>query len=114
MICIFKITFCLKFKILENNLVRENRDKDTKKDDKVTNEVIIQATSLYQTVWGAYKEIQIQAFSALLQAAKDACAQAKGICVKVIGMNKKMTESYDYDEPSYDSDYSFISSVKLV
>lgn len=101
---------------LENELVKENRDKNTNKDKKVGNELIIQATSLYQTVWGAYKEIQIQAFSALLQAAKDACAQAKGICVKVIGMNKKMTESYDYEDESssYDSDYSFISSVKLV
>lgn len=100
---------------LENDYVKENRDKNTGAGVKTYNELVIQATSLYQTVWGAYKEIQVQAFSALLQAAKDACAQAKGICVKVIGMNKKMTESYDYeDESSYNSDYSFISSVKLV
>lgn len=91
----------------EDNLIKSNTP-----DTASQNENIVQAASLVQSLWGAKKEIDIQAFSALLQATKDACSQAKEICVKVIGMNKKMTnESYNNIS---DSDYDFISSVKLV
>ena len=91
----------------EDNLIKSNTP-----DTASQNENIVQAASLVQSLWGAKKEIDIQAFSALLQATKDACSQAKEICVTVIGMNKKMTnESYNNTS---DSDYDFISSVKLV
>lgn len=85
-------------------------DKDTK---IVSNEKIVQASSLYQSIWGSVSETLTQAFSALLQANKDACSQAKEIAVKVIGQGKKMTESYDYGS-STDGGFSFIDSVKLV
>ena len=81
------------------------------------NEAIVQASSFYQTIEGFDKECGVQAFSALLQATKDACTQAKEIAVKVIGLNKKMTESVDYSD-SYTTSTAFsgdfISSVKLV
>ena len=91
----------------EDKLIKSNTPDTASKNEK-----IVQVASLVQSLWGAKKEIDIQAFSALLQATKDACSQAKEICVKVIGMNKKMTnESYDNTSGS---DYDFISSVKLV
>lgn len=94
----------------ENELLKE---KDT--DQKATNEPIVQASSLYQTLWGAVSEMMTQAFSSLLQANKEACTQAKEIAVKVIGQSKKMTESYDYSDDSYSNGgFDFISSVKLV
>lgn len=103
----------------ENDLIKANSDlskgNDADKDSKIlTNEKIVQFSSLYQSVWSAISETLVQAFSALLQANKDACSQAKEIAVKVIGQSKKMTnESYDYGT-STDSGFSFIDSVKLV
>lgn len=92
----------------ENELLKD-------KDNKDTNEPIVQASSFYQSVWGAISEMMTQAFSALLQANKEACTQAKEIAVKVIGQSKKMTESYDYSDDSYSNGgFDFISSVKLV
>ena len=92
----------------ENALIKD-------KDNSVTNEPIVQASSFYQTVWGAISEMMTQEFSALLQANKEACTQAKEIAVKVIGQSKKMTESYDYSNDSYSNGgFDFISSVKLV
>lgn len=94
----------------ENELLKE-KDENTKKN----NEPIVQASSFYQSVWGAISEMMTQAFSALLQANKEACTQAKEIAVKVIGQSKKMTESYDYSNDSYSNGgFDFISSVKLV
>ena len=94
----------------ENELLKE-KDENTKK----SNEPIVQASSFYQSVWGAISEMITQAFSALLQANKEACTQAKEIAVKVIGQSKKMTESYDYSNDSYSNGgFDFISSVKLV
>ena len=92
----------------ENALIKD-------KDNSATNEPIVQASSFYQSVWGAISEMITQAFSALLQANKEACTQAKEIAVKVIGQSKKMTESYDYSDDSYSNGgFDFISSVKLV
>lgn len=94
----------------ENELLKE-KNEATKKD----NEPIVQASAFYQSVWGAISEMMTQAFSALLQANKEACTQAKEIAVKVIGQSKKMTESYDYSDDSYSNGgFDFISSVKLV
>lgn len=117
----------------ENDLIKDNRDeskkpapadsssvqageRNTTKINK--NEAIVQVSSIYQTVWGFIKECEIQFFSAQLQAVKDACAQAKEIAVKVIGLNKKMTESADYSSDDNTTSTAFggdfISSVKLV
>lgn len=108
----------------ENDLIKDNRD-ESKKDtstrdtDKINkNEAIIQVSSIYQSVWGFVKECDVQFFSAQLQAVKDACSQAKEIAVKVIGLNKKMTESADYSDNGNTTSTAFggdfISSVKLV
>lgn len=100
----------------QNELVKTNRDSGTTQDDKEKNELIIQASSVLQSLYGSLSECLTQAFSALLQAQKDACVQAKEIAVKVIGQSKKMTEeSYDYSS-SYNSNngFDFISSVKLI
>ena len=76
------------------------------------NELLVEFSSLIQSLYGSLSESLTQAFSALLTAQKDACVQAKEIAVKVIGQSKKMTEeSYDY---SSNNDYNFISSVKLI
>lgn len=97
----------------QNDLIKENRDKDTDADKKKQNEIIVQGSSLYQAIYSAESEIVTQAFSALLQAQKDACVQAKEIAVKVIGQSKKITqESYDYS--NNDTGFDFIGSVKLV
>ena len=109
---------------VENDLIKDNRD-ESKKDastrdtDKINkNEAIIQVSSIYQSVWGFVKECDVQLFSAQLQAVKDACSQAKEIAVKVIGLNKKMTESADYSNDGNTTSTAFggdfISSVKLV
>lgn len=96
----------------QNDLLKENKDKSKSADEKKKNEVIIQGSSLFQSVYSALSEISTQAFSAILQAQKDACVQAKEIAVKVIGQSKKITkESYDY---SSDTGFDFIGSVKLV
>jgi len=108
----------------ENDLIKDNRDEskkdaNTRDTDKINkNEAIIQVSSIYQSVWGFVKECDVQFFSAQLQAVKDACSQAKEIAVKVIGLNKKMTESADYSDDGYTTSTAFggdfISSVKLV
>lgn len=96
----------------QNELLKENKDKTKDADEKKQNEIIVQGSSLFQTMYSALSEISTQAFSAMLQAQKDACVQAKEIAVKVIGQSKKITkESYDY---SSDTGFDFISSVKLV
>ena len=95
----------------QNNLIK---DKDAA--NKTGNEQIVQVSTVIQSFWGFVKECETQAFGIFLQATKDACSQAKQIAVEVIGLSKKMTESYDYSSSyeynSYDND--FISSVKLV
>ena len=96
----------------QNDLLKENKDKSKDADEKKQNEIIVQGSSLFQTMYSALSEISTQAFSAMLQAQKDACVQAKEIAVKVIGQSKKITkESYDY---SNDTGFDFIGSVKLV
>lgn len=93
----------------QNDLIKENKDKNEKK----INEIAVQASSVFQTLYSGLSELTTQTFSALLQAQKDACVQAKEIAVKVIGQSKKITEeSYDYS--SNDNGFDFISSVKLV
>lgn len=114
----------------ENELIKKNSEesktanssnssdaeKEAAKKAINDNEAIVQASSFYQTIVGFDKECGIQAFSALLQATKDACTQAKEIAVKVIGLNKKMTESVDYSDGYTSTAFGgdFISSVKLV
>lgn len=96
----------------QNDLLKENKDKDKDADEKKQNEIIVQGSSLFQSAYSALSELFTQAFSAMLQAQKDACVQAKEIAVKVIGQSKKITkESYDY---SNDTGFDFIGSVKLV
>lgn len=97
----------------QNEKIKENKDADEK--TKNLNEYIVQISSLYQTIYSAASEFITQAFSAYLQAQKDACAQAKEIAVKVISQSKKMTESVDYsDDYSGNGGFDFISSVKLI
>lgn len=97
----------------QNEKIKEN--KDANENTKHKNEWLIQSSSLYQTIYSAASEFITQAFSAYLQAQKDACAQAKEIAVKVIGQSKKMTESVDYsDDYSSNVGFDFISSVKLI
>ena len=98
----------------QNEKIKENKDT-TDENIKAWNEWLVQMSSLYQTIYSAASEIITQAFSAYLQAQKDACAQAKEIAVKVIGQSKKMTESVDYsDDYSGNGGFDFISSVKLI
>lgn len=107
---------------IENEIIKKNNE-ESKKDNPNkkainSNEIIVQCSSYLQSIIGFEKECGIQAFSALLQATKDACSQAKEIAVKVIGLNKKMTESTDYSNNGYTTSTAFggdfISSVKLV
>ena len=96
----------------QNDLIKENKDKTKSEDEKKINEIAVQASSVFQTLYSGLSELTTQTFSALLQAQKDACVQAKEIAVKVIGQSKKITkESYDY---SSDTGFDFIGSVKLV
>lgn len=96
----------------QNDLIKENKDKTKSEDEKKINEIAVQASSVFQTLYSGLSELTTQTFSALLQAQKDACVQAKEIAVKVIGQSKKITkESYDY---SYNDGFDFISSAKLV
>lgn len=96
----------------QNANIKEMKD-DTSKT--TLNEYLVQMSSLYQTIYSAASEYVTQAFSAYLQAQKEACTQAKEIAVKVIGQSKKMTESYDYSsEETYNNGFDFISSVKLI
>lgn len=100
----------------ENKLIKANKtatDANTVK----SNELIVQLSSMYQSIYSGLSECITEAFAAWMTAVKDACTQAKEIAVKVINLSKKMTESYDYgydDDRSYDGGYDFISSVKLV
>lgn len=105
----------------ENDLIKANRTESKQKtpnDKKISqNELIVQLSSLYQSLYSGVSECITEAFAAWMTATKDACTQAKEIAVKVINLSKKMTESYDYsydDDRSYDGGYDFISSVKLV
>lgn len=104
----------------ENDLIKKNKDlfKEKGKDNEIkTNELIVQLSSLYQSIYSGVSECVTEAFAAWMTATKDCCTQAKEIAVKVINLSKKMTESYDYgydDDRSYDGGYDFISSVKLV
>ena len=104
----------------ENDLIKKNKDLFKEKDKGTEikgNELIIQLSSLYQSIYSGVSECITEAFAAWMTATKDACTQAKEIAVKVINLSKKMTESYDYgydDDRSYDGGYDFISSVKLV
>lgn len=96
----------------QNTNIKEMKDDKTK---TTLNEYLVQMSSLYQTIYSAASEYVTQAFSAYLQAQKEACTQAKEIAVKVIGQSKKMTESYDYSsEETYNNGFDFISSVKLI
>ena len=96
----------------QNASIKEMKDDKTK---TTLNEYLVQMSSLYQTIYSAASEYVTQAFSAYLQAQKEACTQAKEIAVKVIGQSKKMTESYDYSsEETYNNGFDFISSVKLL
>lgn len=101
----------------QNDLIKasKNAAEDEKKAKTETNETIVQVSAVYQSLYGAASEYLTQAFSAMLQAQKEACTQAKEIAVKVIGQSKKMTESYDYDSDSYANEgFDFISNVKLI
>lgn len=101
----------------QNDLIKEAKDATTTDKDLITakNEYIVQISAVYQSLYGAASEYLTQAFSAMLQAQKEACTQAKEIAVKVIGQSKKMTESYDYDSDSYTNEgFDFISNVKLI
>ena len=97
----------------ENEIVKSNKDKD--EDTVKINEAFVGLSSLCQSILGFHKECLIQAFSANMQATKDACAQAKEISVKVIGLNKKMTEESADLTSGYDGNgFGFIESVQLV
>lgn len=100
----------------QNELIKAAKDADTDKElITAKNEYIVQASAVYQSLYGAASEYLTQAFSAMLQAQKEACTQAKEIAVKVISQSKKMTESYDYGSDSYTNEgFDFISNVKLI
>ena len=112
-----KITKAIN-KLIDDVSKAQNANIKEMKDDKTKttlNEYLVQMSSLYQTIYSAASEYVTQAFSAYLQAQKEACTQAKEIAVKVIGQSKKMTESYDYSsEETYNNGFDFISSVKLI
>ena len=99
-----------------DNTIKSNKDPGTTDATKETNEATVGLVALVQSILGFQKECGVQRFSANLQAVKDACAQAKEISVKVIGLSKKMTESADLGNESHNdgSFNSFIEAVKLV
>lgn len=84
----------------EKALVKEASDESKGGSNKGKikhKEVMVSVCTLCQDILGFVKEAQIQAFGAALQAQKEACSQAKEICVMAIGQSKKVTEeSYDY------------------
>ena len=100
----------------QNELIKAAKDAEKDKEFiTAKNEYIVQISAVYQSLYGAASEYLTQAFSAMLQAQKEACTQAKEIAVKVISQSKKMTESYDYDSDSYTNEgFDFISNVKLI
>jgi hypothetical protein len=95
--------------IKKMNTVEDQILKDTDAD----REKIVQASSLYQSVWGFIKEAQLQKFSAMLTAIKDDCSQAKEIAVMVIGLSKKMTANESTDMTDSYTGSSFLESVQL-
>ena len=99
-----------KMNKLEDDLLK-TRDQS----NSVEREKVVQASSLYQSVWGFIKECQLQDFSAYLTAIKDNCGQAKEIAVKTIGLSKKMTANESTDMTSYGDPVggSFLESVQL-
>lgn len=100
----------------QNDIIKDNKGADD--DTRKFNECVISITSLFQSIQGFRKELITQGFGAWIQAIKDSCSQAKEICVKVIGLSKKMTESADYSDDGHTTSTAFggdfISSVKLV
>lgn len=78
------------------------------------NQACVQVSTVFQSFWGFIKECETQVFSTYLQGLKDACSQAKQIAVSVIGLNKKMTESYDYSSSNNSEFNNFIENTKLV
>ena len=100
----------------QNELIKAAKDAEKDKEFiTAKNEYIVQISAVYQSLYGAASEYLTQAFSAMLQAQKEACTQAKEIAVKVISQSKKMTESYDYGSDSYTNEgFDFISNVKLI
>lgn len=97
-----------KMEKLENDLLKTRDDSNSASREK-----IVQASSLYQSVWGFIKETQLQVFSAYLTALKDNCAQAKEIAVKTIGLSKKMTANESTDMAGEYTGSSFLESVQL-
>lgn len=112
-----KITKAINKLIDDVSKAQNANIKEMKDDASKTklNEYLVQVSSLYQTIYSSASEYITQAFSAYLQAQKEACTQAKEIAVKVIGQSKKMTESYDYSsEETHNNGFDFISSIKLI
>jgi hypothetical protein len=96
----------------QNAVIKDSRDNAGNSD---ANENIVQISTVFQSFWGFIKECETQVFSTYLQGLKDACSQAKQIAVSVIGLNKKMTESYDYYSSSSNNGFdSFIENTRLV
>lgn len=100
----------------QNDIIKNIKNEDD--NQRKLSECIVSISSLYQSIHGFRKELITQGFGAWIQAIKDSCTQAKEIAVKVIGLNKKMTESADYSNDGYTTSTAFggdfISSVKLV
>lgn len=95
----------------QSELVKANRDSSKTDAQKTENEHVVQGASLIQTLYGCLGECTTQYFGSLLQATKDACAQAKEIMVKVVGQSKKVTE----ESADVTSEYGdFLASVELV
>lgn len=96
--------FISAFDKAEKELVKGASDEGKGGNDqnKIKNkEALVAVSVLCQDILGFTKEAQIQAFGAALQAQKEACSQAKEICVMTIGQSKKVTEeSYDYGNSS--------------
>lgn len=95
----------------QNAVIKDSRDNAGSSD---ANENIVQISTVFQSFWGFIKECETQVFSTYLQGLKDACSQAKQIAVSVIGLNKKMTESYDYSSSNNSEFNNFIENTKLV
>lgn len=88
--------------------------KDKTAGSSDINQACVQISTVFQSFWGFIKECETQVFSTYLQGLKDACSQAKQIAVSVIGLNKKMTESYDYSSSNNSEFNNFIENTKLV
>jgi hypothetical protein len=95
----------------QNTVIKDSRENT---GNASANDSIVQLSSIFQSFWGFIKECETQVFTAYLQGLKDACSQAKQIAVSVIGLNKKMTESYDYSSSNNSEFNNFIENTKLV